>query len=354
MSSRRKARLVSLLLGCLATALPLRARARSTADWTRRDCPSEAAKAGDPLDPDSPIQLGPHSDLMEHPGTFCGLDDRQILHRLRHAPMRECRFNSGGLSVSLRIALKGTEALFKPSQYEQHSVPRKEIVAYRLNRLLGLDRVPPATTMRLSLRRFYRTIRNGPGLRSKKLPLVMLYRDREMLGEVSWWIPFIRFLPLHLPSRRRQWTRWLTAHHRIPPESYDLAGQISKMLVFDFLMNNQDRFSGGNVIATKDGRRLYFMDNALSLFPEIHKAKRSRALRTFLSIHRLSRSLIAAVARLTKKALVRELAREDNRCWKFLATDREMDAIMERRDLVLDRTAELLVRYGWDQVMVFP
>ncbi len=277
-----------------------------------------------------------------------------ILDRLRRGRLRECRFNSGGLSVSLRMSLAGTDALFKPSQYEQHSVPRKEIVAYRLNRVLGLNRVPPAVTMKLSVSRFYRTIRDGPELRNKKLPQVILYGNREMRGELSWWIPRIRFLPLHLPSRRRRWTRWLTAYQRIPPERYDLAGQISKLLLFDFLMNNQDRFSGGNVVATRDGRRLYFMDNALSLFPEIHTARRSRALRNFFSIERLSRSLIAAVARLTKDALVRELARERNRCWAFLIEDRELAAMMKRRDIVLNRTAELVIRYGWDETMAFP
>ncbi len=330
------------------------ARSAPLEDWTHRVCPSEAARAGDPLDPLQPVKMGPHSDLMERAGTFCDIPDEKILHRLRRSSIRQCRYNSGGLSVSLKLELRGSSALFKPTQYEPHSVPRKEIVAYRLNRLLGLNRVPPAVTRRLSLHRFYRTIRDGPSLRKKKLSQTVLYRDKEMRGELSWWIPRIRFVHLLAPARNNPWTKWLTAHHRIPPARYDLAGQISKMLLFDFLMNNQDRFSGGNVVATRDGRRLYFMDNALSLFPEIHQARRSKALRAFFSIERLSLSLINAVAKLTKRAMVQELAKENNRCWAFLATDEELDAMMERRDLVLDRTAELLIRHGWDEVMVFP
>ncbi|MCD6498745.1 MAG: hypothetical protein J7M25_10675 [Deltaproteobacteria bacterium] len=341
----------SIILMALTVAAGAGRPAPIQDDWSQRLCPSDSAQGGTPLDPFSRLTMGPHSDLVERPGHFCGLDDEGILRRLRHGRIRSMRFNKGGLSISFRMGLQGTRALFKPTQVEQHSIPRKEIVAYRLNRLLGLSRVPPATARPVSMTTYYRNTDDGAALRHKMLAGLRLY-DWSMHGTLSWWIPRIKFLQIHQPSLYSRWSRWLLAGRRIPPAGYERAGQISRMITFDFLMNNQDRFSGSNVVATPDGRHVYFMDNALSLFPNPTGRFRSRTI--FLSIQRFSISLVQAIGHLTKQGLTKALAKEPNGCWTFLISPRELDALFHRRALIMNRVAELIIRYGWDQVMVFP
>ena len=326
------------------------------ADWRHRACPSEFAKAGDPTDPSSHLMMGPFSDLLEQPGTFCGLQDEAILEVLRHGRIVEARRNGGGVSVSYRleISYRGrlTRALFKPIQQGFHTLPRAEVAAYRLNRLLGLNRVPPTVARRVSAHGLARALFGQPADALLAQTGALLFRDGSFRGQVTWWIPRIAFLPWHLPRARRAWRRWLTAGEPLPAAWYDLAGQMSKMLTFDYFINNQDRLSGGNVVATPDGRRLYFMDNGMAL---VHVPDRnSFAWKAFRSVQRFSRSLLDALERATPDRIERALRiREDRAIW-FLVTKPELDDLLRRRRVILTRAAESAIRHGWKEAMYFP
>jgi hypothetical protein len=124
------------------------------------------------------------------------------------------------------------------------------------------------------------------------------------------------------------------------------------MVTFDMLINNQDRFSGANILATRDGRRLYFMDNALSFFPDMEGRRRAR--RSFLRAKRFSLSLYRAMKRLSAETIREELSNEKNVAWRFLITPEELKGLMQRRDIIVSRVDEQIVRHGWDRVMVFP
>ena len=55
------------------------------------------------------------------------------------------KVNRGGSSLSFRVDFAdGSRAAFKPAQTNLQTIPRKEVAAYRLNRLLGMNAVPPA------------------------------------------------------------------------------------------------------------------------------------------------------------------------------------------------------------------
>src|SRR5262245_60412857 len=80
-------------------------------------------------------------------GTFMGMKDELLLEHIRTQPVVEARLNKGGSSISFRLTFEdGTRAAFKPLQTNPQTVPRKEVAAYRLNRLLGLNGVPPAAS----------------------------------------------------------------------------------------------------------------------------------------------------------------------------------------------------------------
>jgi hypothetical protein len=124
------------------------------------------------------------------------------------------------------------------------------------------------------------------------------------------------------------------------------------MVTFDMLLNNQDRFSGANILATPDGLHLYFMDNTLSFFPDTKR--RLRAIRHFRRAGRFSRLLYRTTVSLTLSKLQRALAQEKNVSWGFLMTAAEGAGLKQRRRLVLTRIHEQIIRYGWQRVMVFP
>lgn len=283
---------------------------------------------------------------------FCGLKDEDLIRVIKRGRIRSIRLNPAGFSLSLKLELEGpARALFKPSQHELRSVPRKEIVAYRINRLLGLSRVPPATTRVITLRQFYRKagfakrIRNFVVSRSR-------ITDRSLRGEVSWWIPKIMHLDLEKPLWQARWESWLRHDTLLGPREWELAGQLSRLIVFDALVNNQDRFTGNNFLATPDGKHLYIMDNAVSLFTD--KTNRGPGLVALYRVHRFSRMLYRALKRLTAESIKKALKAEDNVAWSFLIRKVELEALMARRDFILNRAHELVIKHGWDRVMYFP
>ncbi len=98
--------------------------------------------------PVAPAQLEPEladvaSDTV---GTFLGMKDELLIDRLKSAEIVKAKLNKGGSSISFRVDFAdGSRAAFKPEQINPQTVPRKEIAAYRINRMLGLNAVPPAT-----------------------------------------------------------------------------------------------------------------------------------------------------------------------------------------------------------------
>src|SRR6185503_940660 len=82
---------------------------------------------------------------VEATGTFLGMSDELLLDRLRTQPVTRLKLNHGGSSLSFRVDFAdGSRAAWKPAQTNTQTIPRKEVAAYRINRLLGLNAVPPA------------------------------------------------------------------------------------------------------------------------------------------------------------------------------------------------------------------
>jgi hypothetical protein len=76
---------------------------------------------------------------------FQGLDDESTLRRLCDAPIERMERNRGGSTISYRVFFaNGHRGLFKPQQRSEVANYRAELAAYRMSRLLGLGRVPPA------------------------------------------------------------------------------------------------------------------------------------------------------------------------------------------------------------------
>src|SRR5438874_1816441 len=102
-----------------------------------------------PLEP-APLEPARVDVASDAAGTFLGVKDELLLERMRSAEVVQAKLNKGGSSISFRLDFAdGSRAAFKPEQTNPQTVPRKEIAAYRLNRLLGFHAVPPAVARTL-------------------------------------------------------------------------------------------------------------------------------------------------------------------------------------------------------------
>jgi hypothetical protein len=286
-------------------------------------------------------------------GTFLGMQDDVLLRRLQSQPIARMRLNHGGSSLSFRVDFAdGSRAAFKPAQTNLQTIPRKEVAAYRLNRLLGLSAVAPATPRMLSREELFAhlhpdTVASLPRIRSDTI-----FDPRgHTAGVMMYWIPVIKDSGLDTAEGIAQTTQWLTVGQAIPLVKHGLAAQVSDMIVFDFLTGNPDRYSGGNVMTNEDGTRLYFMDNTMSFFiePEGNERTRTALQRT----QRFSRRLYEALGGLTEPGLAQVMAQAAAGEYEIL-TKPEIRAVVARRDHVRRHIDGLLARHGPSEVLYFP
>lgn len=299
-----------------------------------------------------PIAVAPPEPESTAAGTFLGMPDEPLLDRLRNAPIRRIRLNTGGSSLSLRLQFEdGSKAAFKPRQVFAHSIPRKEIAAYRLNRALGLNGVPPAAARTLDRSELVARLdpRDRPNL-GKILAEARFEPDGRLAGEASYWIPVVRDADLEELESKVRWSSWLQADGPIQPWDRSHAAQISAMLVFDFLVNNADRLSGANTLGDDRLDRLFFMDNTMSFGPE--PTGHANSLEALQRVERFSRRLIGAASALREDDIRGALAGEPNPPFPLLLDD-EIAGVLARRDHLMGRVAELVAQHGADRVMCF-
>jgi hypothetical protein len=311
--------------------------------------PVQGSLAGerDPPPPPSP------NVVPESTGTFMGMEDDFLIARLRSQPIVRMKFNHGGSSLSFRVDFAdGSRAAFKPAQTNLQTIPRREVAAYRINRLLGLGAVAPATPRMVSRSDMF------SHLHPETVPMLPRIRAETVFdprgntaGVMMYWIPIIKDSGLDTPEGIQQSTRWLTHGQAIPDDKHALAAQLADLLVFDFLTSNPDRTSGGNMLTNEDGSRLLFMDNTLSFFIEPQGNEKTRA--ALARCQRFSRRLYQALDRLTEETLAAILARASEGDYEIL-TRPEIRAVVSRRDYVQKYIDGLVAIYGASEVFYFP
>ena len=267
--------------------------------------------------------------------------------------------NRGGTSLSLRLDFaNGARAAFKPEQTFPQSDPRREIAAYRIDRLLEIGHVPPAKSIAIPVARLIET--TEPILRAyvtQRLDDEALPKNGILRGEVSWWIPEIknaRIGPYGLDDKEgiELWERYLQPGAKYPEELADYLAQIATVVVFDVLIDNADRWSGSNTKVSVDRKTLYFMDNTLAFSP--YTFGHETNLKPLRSIGVFPKALIERVRKLDYDSLVAALAGPDEGGLGPLLTPIEIRAILARRDHVVRHIDELIANFGESKVLALP
>jgi hypothetical protein len=331
-----------------ADAMPIEAELHAAA----RTGPEEPAVARS--EAKAPPALA--SDTPPWMGRFIGKPDAQLLAPLRESDITQVKFNRGGTSISLRIDLEnGGRAACKPSQIHIHSQPRREIAAFRVNRLLGLSAVPPAVGRRFRFSDIVDHLRD-PMHKKRVIAEGAPEKDGTVLAELSWWIPVLeeaRIEGFSVDSTDGvvTWKRYLAQGQRVPEDVAGVVAQISNLVVFDFVINNADRWSGGNVKASDDGRVLYFMDNTMSFGEDDNGHTKTRTY--FERAQKFSRSMVAKLRALTRDQLEAAMT-TDIEPFEFLLSDAEIKSVLARRDYAIRYIDRLIEEHGEQAVLVFP
>jgi hypothetical protein len=203
---------------------------------------------------------------------------------------------TGAKRVTLVRDARQEQAVFKNvhSEYSRHLTDTRnledtyftdkweyEVAAYRLDRLLGFDLVPVTVV---------REVEGEPGSVQEWISGAISEKDRVEEGR-----------PL---ADRDRW-----------------AEQTNKMLIFDVLIYNVDR-NQGNILLVAEDSRMWLIDHSRSF----------RLRRGYPSHVRENPPIVTEALRGTLAELDREALRE---AMAGLLTRGQVDAILERRDLLL-------------------
>jgi hypothetical protein len=236
----------------------------------------------------------------------------ELLVFLRTADVKSEKELSGGITFPIKLLLEKdgirADAIFRDVHEEKMQATlangRSELyfrddyifepAAYELARLLGRDNVPPATLRKLH---------------NKK-------------GSVQIWVEN------SMTERKR-------VQDKIePPDHTRWEKQLQMMNVFDALVYNTDR-SRGNMLITPDGK-LWWIDHTRAF-------RQNSELQNAAALHQCERGMYEKLKALDE-AVVRERLKE------YLSSY-EINALLKRRKLILERLNKLIAEQGEEKVL---
>lgn len=310
-------------------------------------------EAAPPVAPDAIA----HRDRAGNPRPFVGMTMPQdaVLDILRQATPTAFR-PVGSTSTVFKMTLDAPfAAAFKSATHKRPNGPAAEVAAYRLARCLGLSNVPPAISRRIPLAALRVAFQDQPGHTWDDVSARML-RDEfdNVRGVAIYWIPDMVDLGIDGRAGLTRWGGWLRQGQPLPTASRSVAAHISTMLVFDYLIGNFDRFSGGNARGDVAGEILYLRDHDVAFPGRLGKRVHRRVLERMLRAQRFSRSFYESLVELDRGCFVRELARDPAWDNGKLLDHRSIDGVFERRETAKTHVESLIQLHGEESVLVFP
>lgn len=232
---------------------------------------------------------------------FRGELDDKILTRICSAEVKSLRPLGGGASIKLRVTFAdGSQAAVKPNQVRITRY-RAEVAAYRVGRHLGLGVVPPSCVRVFTKEQL---VANMPKeLRERMDQELLVEPDGTVKTAVIQWVPGLRNLRL---EQADWWRPLLKINEPIPAGKQKRIAEISVLLLFDYLLLNHDRWSGGNT--TEAGGDMIFIDQGAGFGPDKRHGHSRLMLKTLKWSERFPRWLVQALFRLDLPLLRRELS----------------------------------------------
>jgi hypothetical protein len=252
--------------------------------------------------------------------------------------------------LRMRTVARMTAALKVRSREIQRGY-QHEIAAYRISRLLRLDNVPPAIYRRATWKEIQQRFHEDKLDRRESIRRAVLWdEDGSVPGAAVYWVKGLRSVGL---ENRATWQSWLR-EGEIPEGRGALARDLSTMIVFDFLIGNWDRFSGGNLPIDSSRQRALLRDNDRSFSTPLLERRYERLLGELTRTERFSKDTIHRLAALDEASIRSELAQDPSHEASPLLNPAQIADVLDRRATILSYIAALIEEHGEDHVLFFP
>ena len=177
--------------------------------------------------------------------------------------------------------------------------------------------------------------------------------DGRTIGTASYSIPVIKDSGFDTPNRGPPDAGVADAGSANTADRIAMAAQVSNLIVFDFLTSNPDRYSGGNMKMSDDGKQLFFMDNTMSFYVDGDGYERNRDV-LFKTQRLLSRWLLLPGARRGDRFQHAARPRRGAGHALRILTPAGIAAVVSRRGVVQRYIASLIAQHGESNVLFFP
>jgi hypothetical protein len=259
----------------------------------------------------------------------------------------------GTSSITFQLQLTGPiDGAFKPETTTHRRGWMNEAAAYNIASYLGMDSVPPVVVRAVDRGQFLRRL--DPEYEGDWDLLVsrIVFVSGDVRGAVSYWVPNLaRTGDLDSSAGMLRWTAWLEPGSEVPPESQLLARDLSSMTVFDLVIGNPDRTSGGNMRTVENASvRLVVRDHNLAFAARPNPTQMDRMVGMLRRSHRFSRSLVERLSALDEAELRRITTDEIG---GPLLDDAQIAGVLSRRDTALSWIGAQIEEHGEAAVLSF-
>lgn len=291
------------------------------------------------------------------PTGFLGMDERAIRQSLAQGDIASIERGRGGRSLGFKITLDdGTVGYFKPEQTFSAAHWYSEVAAYYLDRQLGFGRVPPAVGRRFD----WATLR-AAAAPDRRIAEVRPEPSGLVRGAFLWWIPgglspirlgaaWERVVRIEGPLARTPFDRPALVREGVGGAdgamrtlSPERAKELSDLLVFDYLVQNVDRWGGDfvNVRARADEGPMVFLDNGAGFWPNEQRLPLMEA--RLRPLQRFNRRTVDALRAFDLEAYRRALASD---ALAPVLDERRILGVGERVRAVVEHVDSMYARFG--------
>jgi hypothetical protein len=248
-----------------------------------------------------------------------------------------------GSTIKFKAHVGTTKVVVRPEQTSAAGNFRADIAAHRLATALGLSTVPYGCVRRID--RAALDAVAGDALRTRLAGEVAWTDDGTAAVSVVAWVDGVK--SAELETTRVAWRAQLDLATELTTEPVlaAAAAEGSKLAVWDFLIANWDRWSGGNTFRLGRTGAFVWLDNAAGFGREAARTRAARA-RTMRTTQRFSRAQIASLRALDDATATAVLADAG------LAPARIAD-LLARRDLILAHVDGMVAVFGAGAVLAF-
>jgi len=285
------------------------------------------------------------------PCLWSGRDEAEILRIITSQPITGARPTSGR-SLSYKLYLEGgLNAAWKPAT-SRAFLWRAEVAAYLVSKALGMCSVPPSAPRTVDVAAILRLLGPEHAANAEALRKEARIEGAGLVqGAVMYWVPDLSPPGLDGRDGVEKWTSWLRQSTPLEAVDSPRARQTAMLVLFDTLIANWDRWTGGNLFEDPTGR-MVAIDHHLAFGVKLKKERQERIDDALGRVERFPQGFVTSLWGLTREGVAGAVNGKELP-GVFLSED-EIEALLKRRDAIRTHVDRLVAQYGESRVFAWP